>query len=81
MSDGVRDLREIIRDEMIMADIIIDSLREGPKTIPEIASAIGRPAHEVLIWVMGLRRYGRISEATEMTDDGYYRYSAAGEGD
>lgn len=60
-----------------MADRLIGLLRDGPKTVPELAEALGRPAREVLFWVMGLRRYGRITETPEVTDEGYYRYAAA----
>ncbi|MCL4442392.1 MAG: MarR family transcriptional regulator [Firmicutes bacterium] len=81
MNGEVRDLREVIREELLMKDVILGAVKDGPRTVPEIASAIGRPSHEVLIWVMGLRRYGHLSETGEMTDEGYYRYGAsAGEG-
>lgn len=81
MSGKVRDPREVIREEMMMRARIIDVLRGGPKTVPEIAGELGRPSHEVMCWVMGLRRYGQVSEAGEPDDDGYYRYGAAEEGD
>ncbi|MHB8156298.1 MAG: MarR family transcriptional regulator [Desulfocucumaceae bacterium] len=81
MSSAIRDLREIVREEMYMKDVILRVLVVGPKTVPEIASAIGYPTYEVLIWVMGLRRYGHVSEIGDVTDEGYYRYrAAAGEG-
>ena len=81
MNGEVRDIREIVREELLMKDVILDAVKDGPRTIPEIAEAIGRPSHEVLIWVMGLRRYGHLSETEEMTDEGYYRYGASvGEG-
>ncbi|MFZ5596104.1 MAG: MarR family transcriptional regulator [Bacillota bacterium] len=81
MNKGTRDLREIIREEMLMADRIMAVLKDGPGTVPEIAAALGRPANEVMIWVSGLRRYGRVAETDEVTDEGYYRYSStAGEG-
>jgi two-component system response regulator PilR (NtrC family) len=35
-----RSLGEVLRDEMVMRDRIAAVLREGPKTIPEIAEAI-----------------------------------------
>ncbi|HBV99437.1 MAG: transcriptional regulator [Peptococcaceae bacterium BICA1-7] len=80
MNGGTRDLREIIREELLMKDVILGAVKDGPRTVPEIAGAIGRPAHEVLIWVMGLRRYGHLAE-TEEVDEGYYRYGvSAGEG-
>jgi len=71
-----RDLREIIREEMLMQDTILELLREGPKTVPEIAAALGRPSFEVMLWVMGLRKYGRVAETGELTDEGYYLYKS-----
>lgn len=79
MMEQVRDIREIIREEMLMRDKILDVLRDGPKTVPEIAQALGCPAREVMYWVMGMRKYGHVAETEE--EDGYYKYRAvAGEG-
>jgi len=55
---------------------ILEVLAEGPQTVPEIAAAISRPSHEVMFWVMGLRKYGWVAEIKEVTDEGYYRYEA-----
>lgn len=71
-----RDIREIVRDEHLMRGRILELLEDGPLTIPEIARAIGRPSHEVTFWVMGMRKYGYLSEQKEVTDEGYYRYEA-----
>ncbi len=76
MGSEARDLREIIREEMLMQDTILELLREGPKTVPEIAAALGRPSFEVMLWVMGLRKYGRVAETGELTDEGYYLYKS-----
>ncbi|MFZ5643794.1 MAG: MarR family transcriptional regulator [Bacillota bacterium] len=76
MNGEVRDLREVIRDEMLMRDRIMEILRNGPKTLPEIAQVLGYPSYEVMCWVMGMRKYGYISEAGEVTDEGYHRYKA-----
>ncbi|MBF7083838.1 MarR family transcriptional regulator [Desulfallas sp. Bu1-1] len=79
MKEEVRDIREIIREEMLMRDKILAVLRDGPKTVPEIAQALGCPSHEVMYWVMGMRKYGHVAETEE--EDGYYKYRAvAGEG-
>ena len=77
MNDGVRDLREVIREEMLMRDKIAGILKDGPRTVPEIAQALGRPSHEVMFWVMGMRKYGYVSETGEVTDEGYHKYRAA----
>ena len=50
--------------------------RDEPRTIPEIAEAIGLPGHEVLVWVMGMRRYGWLREVKGSDGDGYFRYQA-----
>jgi hypothetical protein len=71
-----RDLREVIRDEQIMRGRILKMLADGPLTIPEIAAGLGRPSFEVTFWVMGMRKYGWVTEVKEVTDEGYYQYQA-----
>jgi len=48
MSTVSREVREVVREEMVMHGRILDALKEGPRTVPEIAEAIGCPTHEVL---------------------------------
>jgi hypothetical protein len=71
---GQRDVREIVRDEQVMRRRILAVLADGPLTVPEIATAVDRPTHEVMFWVMGLRKYGWVGEIKEVTDEGYFRY-------
>ena len=71
-----RDLREIIREEPLMRSRILGVLADGPLTVPEIAEALGRPAHEAMYWVMGMRRYGWVREIKDVTPEGYFRYQA-----
>lgn len=76
MNGKTRDPREVIREEMLMHGRILQVLQDGPKTVPEIAAAVDYPAYEVMFWVMGMRKYGRVAETKEVTDDGYYKYRA-----
>ncbi len=71
-----RHVREIIRDEQSMRVPILKVLEAGPQTIPQIAASLGKPTHEVVYWVMGLRKYGWIAEIKEVDDDGYFPYQA-----
>ncbi len=71
-----REVREIVRDEHLMRRHILKALKEGPLTVPEIAQAIDKPAHEVVFWVMGMRKYGYLAETKETNDDGFYLYAA-----
>ncbi len=70
------ELREVIREEPIMRARILDLLQSEPRTVPEIAAAMDCPTHEVLFWIMGMRRYGRVREVKGVTDEGYFRYEA-----
>jgi len=74
MSTTLRDTREIIREEPLMHLPILHTLKQGPLTVPEIAELIGCPSDEVLLWVMGMRRYGHVVEVDDPTDEGYFRY-------
>jgi len=52
---------------------IIRTLREGPKTIPEIAATTGIPVHRVVWQVMAMKKYGKIAEGEER--DSYFAYA------
>ncbi len=71
-----RELREVIREEPLVRERIVELLESGPRTVPEIATAMDCPTHEVLFWIMGMRRYGRVREVKGVTDEGYFRYEA-----
>jgi len=75
----LREPREVIREEMTMHAPILAVLGDGPATIPEIGSRLGVPAHEVVYWVMGMRRYGLLAESVEADDDGYFSYGIPGQ--
>ncbi len=76
----MRDIREIIRDEMVMRSKILKILKDGPKTVPEVAKALGEPTEEVMFWMMGMRKYGYIEETQDITDEGFYRYEITEKG-
>jgi len=78
MTTANRDVREVIREEPVMRARILDALREGPLTVPQIAEAIQAPTHEVVFWVMGMRRYGWLAEIKGSDADGYFQYEPTG---
>lgn len=80
MTTTLRDHREIIREEPVMRARILELLSSGPMTVPELAAAMERPTHEILLWVMGMRRYGKLHEVGTADADGYFHYVAI-EGD
>jgi len=74
LAPPLREIDEVLRDGMYRASDVVRVLQDGPKTIPEMAEALRAPAREVLLWVMALRRYGRVSELPKGPTDDYYRY-------
>jgi hypothetical protein len=68
-----RDMQEIVHDEMIMKDRIAKILKEGPRTIPDLAEAMGYPSHEVAIWLFAMRRYGEVEVVGKPDVDGYFK--------
>lgn len=78
MPASYRDDREVIREEPVMRPRILAALAEGPLTVPQIAAAVGAPAHEVVFWIMGMRRYGWVAEIKGSEADGYFLYEPTG---
>lgn len=70
----IRNMTEIMRDEMMIRDKIMQCLKEGPKTIPEIAQYLKCPAYETTYWVMAMYRYGLIEETGKANAEGYFSY-------
>ena len=71
-----RDIREVVRDEPLMRDRLLALLADGPLTVPELAAAAGCPAAEVMVWVMGMRKYNYVVEEKGPGRLVEYRYAA-----
>ncbi len=52
---------------------ICGTIREKPKTVPEIAEEVGMPANEVLWYVASFRKYGIIVEKGMCSDYPLYQ--------
>ena len=71
----MRETREVMREEPLVRARILELLAAGPQSVPELAERAGLPAEEVMVWLMGMRKYGFVAE-TDQDDEGYYRYAA-----
>ncbi len=67
-----------VKEQKKIVKSIMEQLREGPKTVPETASALGLRPSEVMWYFAALKKYGRIAEGEK--DGGYFRYEKAGNG-
>lgn len=70
----LRAMLDIAQDEMIMRDRIAGLLAQGPKTIPELAEALGYSSREVTVWLFGMHRYGMVEGIGRADADGYFQY-------
>ena len=67
-----RELIERSRQQRVIHKHMTEALRDGPKTVPELASQLDLPTHEALQYVMGMKKYGTVVEAEQV--DGYFKY-------
>lgn len=72
---AMRNLSEVLRDEMVMHARILGLLKDNPMTIPQLAEALGKPAWETTAWVMSMRRYNLITELPKSRVDDYFQYT------
>jgi predicted transcriptional regulator len=75
----MRNLNEVLRDEMLMHKLIYDLLKTKPMAIPELAQALDKPGWEITVWVMSMRRYGMIKELPKSRSDDYFQYAILSE--
>ena len=69
MSDG---MKAFYKEQTRIKKLIKETLRQGPKTIPDVALACGLPT-EITTWhLMAMRKYGSVIETTRNGD--YYIY-------
>ncbi len=68
-----KELLERSRAQARMRKKISEALKDGPKTVPEVAKATAIPSHEVLWKLMGMKKYGLVVEGEER--DGCYEYA------
>lgn len=69
-----RNAAELMREEMVVRDDLINLLLDGPKTIPEIASALVHPTNEIVHWMMAMWKYGVVEDTGKADRTGYYQY-------
>jgi predicted transcriptional regulator len=73
----IERIREQLKKQQAVRRSICQVLRDGPKTVPEVAEASGLPTHEVLWHVTAMKKYDLVVEAGQCGE--YYQYAMAEE--
>ena len=68
-----KELLQRNREQTQTRKQIATTLKDGPKTVPEIAAATGLASHRLFWCLMGMRKYGQVVEGQER--DGYFEYA------
>ena len=76
-SATVEKTQALLREQKQMQQQVCQAVREAPKTVPEIAAAIGSPSDKVLWFIAALKKYGIVVEAGMCGD--YVLYQRAKE--
>ena len=66
------EMKAFYKEQTRVKKAIRDTLRQGPKTIPDVALAAGLPTETVTWHLMAMRKYGDVIET--MTSGDYYIY-------
>ena len=69
----VERTQALLKTQKRVQQEICQFIRENPKTVPEIAEAIGMPAHEVLWYVASFKKYGLLVEKGMCADYPLYQ--------
>jgi predicted Rossmann fold nucleotide-binding protein DprA/Smf involved in DNA uptake len=68
-----KELRDYVAAQNKAQQAIIKALKEGPKSVPEIAAASGLTPERALWHLSGLRKYGKVADVPGRGD--YPKYS------
>jgi predicted Rossmann fold nucleotide-binding protein DprA/Smf involved in DNA uptake len=58
----VERTQALYKEQRQLQNAICQLIRTEPKTVPQIATAIGKPAHQVLWFVAAMKKYGIVVE-------------------
>lgn len=74
-TDTVEQTQAWLKEQQAFRKKLQAALKDGPKTIPEIAALAQLPADQVLWHVMAMKKYDLVREQGK--DAEYYRYALA----
>jgi predicted transcriptional regulator len=76
---SVERTQALVREQRQMQQAICQFLRETPRTVPEIATHLGKPSREVLWFVAALKKYGIVVETGMGAEYPLYQRAKAAE--
>ena len=72
-AESVARTQALLKEQKRIQKEICKFIRENPKTVPEIAEAIGMPSNEVIWYIASYKKYGIVVEDGMCADYPLYR--------
>lgn len=72
-AESVQRTQTLLKEQKRVQKEICQVMRDTPKTVPEVAEAVGMPPHEVLWYIASFKKYGLIVEEGMCADYPLYR--------
>jgi DNA-directed RNA polymerase specialized sigma subunit len=72
-AETVKRTQTLLKEQKRVQQEICQILRENPKSVPEVAEAVGMPAHEILWYIASFKKYGIVVEDGMCADYPLYR--------
>ncbi len=70
--ETVTRAQALLKEQQVKRKAIRNAMKDGPKTVPEVADLTGFSSHDVMWHMMAMRKFDLIEELD--MDGEYYRY-------
>lgn len=70
--ETVEKTQDLLKEQNAIRKQIRQVMKDGPKTVPEIAAATSLPGESVMWHIVAMRKYNLVAEAG--MDGSYYQY-------
>ncbi len=71
----VESAQELLKKQQAARKLLEKSMRDGPRSVPQLTQQTGIPAHEVLWHMASMKKYGLVVEAGTDDSGDYFIYS------
>jgi len=66
--------QELLKKQQAARRLLHAALQQGPRSVPQLASQCGIPAHEVLWHIASMKKYGLVEEMGLEETGAYFLY-------
>ena len=76
-TDQYKRAQAMLKQQQAERRLLEKAIRDGPRSVPQLAAQTGIPTHEVLRHIASMKKYGIVAEAGLDESGDYFLYSLA----